>query len=738
MRRFLSPILVVLLLVQPAAAIRVPSGSTTHKKFFRMVDATDHVTPETGLSSFTVYRSREGGTNTVWTTPTIAEIDATNSPGLYVLTLDEDTTITTANDTEEMAISVAHAGCDTEIFIVELYDDTGSNMTSQPWNAAWDAEVESEANDALVAEHLDHLLAATYDVTAQPGSATSLLNRIVESDSGNPIFTTQVLQQAPVISQAAVRTAVGLAAANLDTQLATAQADLDTITGTNGVTLATAQANYAPATTAGLATAQADLDILTGTNGVTLATSQPNYAAATAAALATAQADLDTLTGSDGVTLATSQPNYAPATAAALATTDAVADAVKVVTDKIDTALEADGASGYQFTALGLENAPGTSGTVDANLIQVNGTSVAGTGSQVADTWLQFYNVVGTKTVNDVGVAGSGLTKADVRSALFEDTYSFAGVSEDSALGQIIDKADDASFTYDRTTDSLEAIKDNTAWNTATGFATAAALATAQTDLDTITGSDGVTLATTQSNYVPATAAALATADSVIDAALVILNKLDTGLEADGSSGYQFTTLALENGPSGGGGGGDATLANQTTLLANLATVDTVVDSIKVITDELDGMITAGVYSAEALANAPTASGASTQPRQNKPAGPSFRLTVSRRADGTHKCTRPIRLRAGAVGGAGTIAVSINVAPIFGSIYVETVGTPTVSSGSITAAALGPRDEGDQRLAMVALDGTATAEEQVTVTVPITMETNESINVTFDVIVFAD
>jgi hypothetical protein len=40
-------------------------------------------------------------------------------------------------------------------------------------------------------------------------------------------------------------------------------------------------------------------------------------------------------------------------------------------------------------------------------------------------------------------------------------------------------------------------------WLTATGFATAAALATAQTDLDTITGADGVTLATAQGNYAP-------------------------------------------------------------------------------------------------------------------------------------------------------------------------------------------------------------------------------------------
>lgn len=48
-------------------------------------------------------------------------------------------------------------------------------------------------------------------------------------------------------------------------------------------------------------------------------------------------------------------------------------------------------------------------------------------------------------------------------------------------------------------------------------LATASALATAQADLDTLTGADGATLATSQPNYAPATAAALATAQADLD-----------------------------------------------------------------------------------------------------------------------------------------------------------------------------------------------------------------------------
>ncbi len=47
----------------------------------------------------------------------------------------------------------------------------------------------------------------------------------------------------------------------------------------------------------------------------------------------------------------------------------------------------------------------------------------------------------------------------------------------------------------------------------------------------------------------------LSTIDTVVDAIKVVTDKLDTALEADGVAGYQFTTLALENGPTGGGGG---------------------------------------------------------------------------------------------------------------------------------------------------------------------------------------
>ena len=59
------------------------------------------------------------------------------------------------------------------------------------------ANVESECNDALVALHLDHLLAVDYDPSSKPGASTALLNEIIENDSGVSRFTQNALEQGP-------------------------------------------------------------------------------------------------------------------------------------------------------------------------------------------------------------------------------------------------------------------------------------------------------------------------------------------------------------------------------------------------------------------------------------------------------------------------------------------------------------------------------------------------------------
>ena len=57
----------------------------------------------------------------------------------------------------------------------------------------------------------------------------------------------------------------------------------------------------------------------------------------------------------------------------------------------------------------------------------------------------------------------------------------------------------------------------------------------------------------------------IAAAKAVVDATKSVTDKLDTALEDDGASGWQLTTLALENG-AGGGGGSDWTADEKTAI----------------------------------------------------------------------------------------------------------------------------------------------------------------------------
>ena len=101
--------------------MRIPSGVTDQYIYFVAVDSTDFTTRETGLTTFTVYRSRDGGAAAAMTTPTINETDATNMPGVYELLLDEDMTITSGNDSEEMCFHITATGMAPVTRTIELY-----------------------------------------------------------------------------------------------------------------------------------------------------------------------------------------------------------------------------------------------------------------------------------------------------------------------------------------------------------------------------------------------------------------------------------------------------------------------------------------------------------------------------------------------------------------------------------------------------------------------------------------
>jgi hypothetical protein len=66
----------------------------------------------------------------------------------------------------------------------------------------------------------------------------------------------------------------------------------------------------------------------------------------------------------------------------------------------------------------------------------------------------------------------------------------------------------------------------------------------------------------------------LSTIDSVVDLMKLVTDKVDTALQPNGASGFQFTTLALANAPSGGGSGGGASAADIYTYFTSSGRAD--------------------------------------------------------------------------------------------------------------------------------------------------------------------
>lgn len=86
--------------------MKIISGSTTSRMAFYVESAAGE--PLTLLTGFVVYRTKNGSAPVLWDTPTITEADDTNTPGLYHLLLDEDTTLSSEMQCEEMIVYITH------------------------------------------------------------------------------------------------------------------------------------------------------------------------------------------------------------------------------------------------------------------------------------------------------------------------------------------------------------------------------------------------------------------------------------------------------------------------------------------------------------------------------------------------------------------------------------------------------------------------------------------------------
>lgn len=101
--------------------MRIASGVVDQYIDFVAVSAT---TGErlTGLSSFTVHRSRNGGAVTAMTTPTVTEKSAGNMPGVYKLLMDEDMSIDAGDYTQVMTFHISATGMRDVTMSIELFN----------------------------------------------------------------------------------------------------------------------------------------------------------------------------------------------------------------------------------------------------------------------------------------------------------------------------------------------------------------------------------------------------------------------------------------------------------------------------------------------------------------------------------------------------------------------------------------------------------------------------------------
>jgi hypothetical protein len=191
---------------------RIASGVTDQYIYFVAVDATDLKTRETGLATWSVYRSRNGAAAAAFTTPTINETSSANMPGVYELLLDEDMTIDAGDETQEMCFHITHSGMAPVTRVIELYRpkitagetltvgsgavSTVTTLTNLPaitnnWltAAGTAADFGTEVADAVWDEAL-----SGHQATGTAGRYITLAGAIIEETTSTGTPTTTTLQ----------------------------------------------------------------------------------------------------------------------------------------------------------------------------------------------------------------------------------------------------------------------------------------------------------------------------------------------------------------------------------------------------------------------------------------------------------------------------------------------------------------------------------------------------------------
>ncbi len=500
--------------------MRVPSASTDRYMYFVAVDSSDLKTRETGLSSFTVYRSRNGAAPAAMTTPTINETDASNMPGVYELLVDEDTTITAGNDEEEMVFHITHAGMAPVDRTIELYRPKSTEgETTTVSSGVASANAVQLSGDATAADNLE-LACDNYSATrglagtALPAAAADAAGGLVISDLGG--LDLDALNAAAVRLTAARAQVLDdwIDAGRLDAILDAIAADVVNLDG--AAMRGTDSAALASAWTAARAAFLDNLNIgenVAGTSEVTAI--QNNTRCVRVVPTVIERPDSGTTTYRIELLLYDDLGNMeAPDSAPTLALVNQAGTDLSSRLDATTGTLVSTGRYRWIYTAA-------VGDTLEQllwafSVVEGGNTRIYGNASVIVDTTAVDFTAADRAKLDTLHDTRLTASRAD---ALDEVTAARMAALTDWIDGGRLDLLLDAIPT--------------TAMRGTDNAALASALATAQLDLDTLTGSDGATLATAQGNYAPAVAGdAMALTSGERDAVAAALLDLSAGVES--------------------------------------------------------------------------------------------------------------------------------------------------------------------------------------------------------------
>lgn len=185
--------------------MRIPSGKIDQYIYFVALDSNDYKTRKTGLSSFTVYRSRDGGAATAYTTPTVTEVDSTNMPGVYQFLIDEDTTIGSSSDSEEYVVHITATGMVPVTRSIELYRravTSGETVTTASGKVALTTTEHQNIAQKTLSEPIDNAESAAtaksllWFLASQLNKAALAAGTITtyKTDNSTVLFTKSVTQ----------------------------------------------------------------------------------------------------------------------------------------------------------------------------------------------------------------------------------------------------------------------------------------------------------------------------------------------------------------------------------------------------------------------------------------------------------------------------------------------------------------------------------------------------------------